>query len=314
MKNIVVTFECTKNQKEKLKAAAGDNKLIFSKEIKDANIVIGELDLDKIREASNLEWIQMTWAGTDKYTANEGFPKNVRLSNASGAFGPIISEYILGAILTKYRHFEKYFEQQKDSIWQDVGTEDSLYGKKVLFIGTGDICTNTANRLKAFGTFNTGLNRHGENKNDTYVGFDKIDLIKNVDIFLQDADIVISAVPNKPETRHLLSKDRLLKMKKHATLVNVGRGTLLDVDELNEVLDMGHLKYVILDVTNPEPLPQNHPLWKKENVLITPHISGKSIGHSQDTQNRIVELCTKNLSRYLSGDALLHEIKESDFE
>lgn len=316
VKNITVTFDCTEEQQKQFVETAKKNNtnLIFSKDeadILNSEIIIGEPDIDVIKKSSKLEWIQMTWAGTDKYTVNAGFPKNVKLSNMSRAFGVIMAEYAIGAILYKYRLFSTYQKQQEASIWQDAGMDNSLYGKTVLFIGTGDICQNTAIRLKAFGTHNIGLKRTVSKGMD---GFDELDLIENIDKWLPDADIVISAVPNKPETRMLLNKSRLLSMKKDATLLNMGRGSLLSCDELNEVLDMGHLGYVILDVTNPEPLPAEHPLWKQPKAFITPHISGKSLGHCPDTQQRIVDICCDNIDRFLNEKPILNEIKDNDFE
>lgn len=316
MKQIAVTFPCTMEQKEKLIQSVPSDEAVFlftneNKILRSSHIVIGEPELVDILENPQLEWVQMTWAGTDKYTVNPGFPKHVRLCNMSGAFGVIMSEYAIGAILSLYRHFFDYRLQQMHGLWKDAGKEDSLCGKTVLFLGTGDICSHTARRLKAFGTVNIGLKRELSGEID---GFDKLDTLSNIDAWLLKADIVICALPNKPNTRMLLTKERLLSMKKEATLLNMGRGSLLSCDDLNEVLDAGHLKYVVLDVTNPEPLPPEHPLWKQERVMLTPHISGPSINHCPDTQERIVDACCENLQRYFSGKPLLHEIMDSDFE
>mgnify|MGYP002514463347 FL=1 len=103
-------------------------------------------------------------------------------------------------------------------------------------------------------------------------------------------------------------------MKKDAVLLNMGRGTLLDTNVLSEVLETGHLKGVILDVTNPEPLPKEHPLWKNERVLLTPHIAGPSLGHCPATQERVIDVCCENIKRYFEGEALLNKIEDEDFE
>ncbi|MBQ6786169.1 MAG: D-2-hydroxyacid dehydrogenase [Lachnospiraceae bacterium] len=324
MKTIAVSFPCTREQQNRLvMAAEGHAKVQFTADMdkvqeqecmRNANIIIGEPDLALIRQNDVLEWVQMTWAGTDKYTiksSDYGFPKHVQLTNMSGAFGIIMSEYAIGAILALYRHFPTYWQQQKNAIWMDAGAEDSLYGKMVLLLGTGDIGSNLAKRLKAFGTTNIGIRRDITKIPD---GFDEICGFEQLDELLTRADIVACSLPNKPQTRNLLTKERLLKMKKEAVLLNMGRGGLMDTNVLADVLETGHLKGVVLDVSSPEPLPKEHPLWKCDRVMITPHIAGPSIGHCPATQDRIVDACCENVKRYFLGEALLHKIEDKEFE
>ena len=123
----------------------------------DAEICIGEPPLALVQQAEKLRWVQMTWAGTDIYTRRTGFPGRVTLTNASGAFGRTISEYVLGGILTMYRNFPAYREQQKQAVWRTVGAERTLYGRTVLILGTGDLGSNVAKRLRGFGTVNIGV-------------------------------------------------------------------------------------------------------------------------------------------------------------
>lgn len=327
MKQIVVCIACTPEQKQNIAETAGnDNCVIFLQDIEDekarsevcrrAHIVIGEPSIADIRANKNLEWVQMTWAGTDKYTIKQedgasGFPKDVLLTNMSGAFGVIMSEYAIGAILAMYRKFPTYWKQQQNGIWLDAGAEESLYGKTALLLGTGDIGSNLAVRLKVFGVKNIGVRR-----NTAYVpsGFDEMYGFERLDELLPLADIVACSLPNKPLTRGLITKERLLSMKKNAILLNMGRGTLLDLEDLCEVLAAGHLGGVILDVTAPEPLPMEHALWKYDRVMLTPHIAGPSIGHCPATQEKIVNICCENLKRYFTDEPLLHIISDEDFE
>lgn len=322
---IAVTFSCTKTQEHKLAEACKKygaelfflthfgsetekRKLLIS-----ADIILGEPDMDVIYENPNLKWIQMTWAGTDKYTMKQErpFPEHIELTNMSGAFGMIMSEYAIGAILQVYRHFDTYREQQKQGLWQDAGAEECLYGKRVLLLGTGDIGSSLALKCKAFGMETVGLRRKATIKPQ---GFDEVYTLEEIDKELPKADIVAASLPNKPNTRHLLTKERLCSMKPEAVLLNMGRGTLLEVDELAEVLQKGHLRAAILDVTNPEPLPKEHPLWQCERAYITPHIAGPSFGHCPVTQEFIIDSCIKNMERYFTGKPLLHKIERADFE
>lgn len=324
MKTIAVSFPCTEAQQNRLRQAAeGYAQVQFMAEMEEkqakesmnhAHVIIGQPELLEIVQSEVLEWVQMTWVGTDKYTVKSseiGFPKHIQLTNMCGALGVIMSEYAIGGILALYRHFPTYWEQQKQGIWRDAGAEESLYGKNVLLLGTGDIGTNLAKRLKAFGTTNIGIRRNIENVPE---GFDKMYGFEQLDDLLPEVDIVACSLPNKPLTRNLLTKERLLAMKKDAVLLNMGRGTLLDTNVLSEVLETGHLKGVILDVTNPEPLSSDHPLWGCERVMITPHIAGPSLGHCPATQERVIDACCENIKRYFRGESLLHRIEDADFE
>ncbi|MBQ2937035.1 MAG: hypothetical protein IJD96_12445, partial [Lachnospiraceae bacterium] len=200
MKVIAVSFPCTKEQQNRLsQAAQGYAQVQFMTEMEEnqakecmnhAHVIIGQPELAEIAQNEVLEWVQMTWVGTDKYTVKSseyGFPKHIQLTNMSGALGVIMSEYAIGAILALYRHFPVYWEQQKQGIWKDAGAEESLYGKTVLLLGTGDIGTNLAMRLKAFGTTNIGIRRNTENVPE---GFDKMYGFEQLDKLLPEADIV----------------------------------------------------------------------------------------------------------------------------
>ena len=269
----------------------------------DAEICIGEPPLALVQQAEKLRWVQMTWAGTDIYTRRTGFPERVTLTNASGAFGRTISEYVLGGILTMYRNFPAYREQQKQAVWRTVGAERTLYGRTVLILGTGDLGSNVAKRLRGFGTVNIGVRRAA---GETLPYFDEVRGIAELDELLPQADIVIGCLPNTPGTAGLLTETRLRRMKQDALLVNVGRGTLLSTAELAAVLADGHLSGAVLDVCDTEPLPPSSPLWSMENVLLTPHVSGRGFGHDRGTERPIWEIVMDNLARYLEGKNLRH--------
>lgn len=267
----------------------------------DAEICIGEPPLALVQQAEKLRWVQMTWAGTDIYTRRTGFPERVTLTNASGAFGRTISEYVLGGILTMYRNFPAYREQQKHAVWQSAGAERTLFGKTVLVLGTGDLGGNVAKRLSGFDTVTVGV-RRSKGKLPPY--FNEVWTFDELDALLPQADVVVGCLPNTPETAGLLSEKRLRSMKKDALLVNVGRGTLLSTDTLARVLADGQLSGAVLDVADTEPLPPSSPLWGMENVLLTPHVSGRGFGHDKGTEQLIWEIVTANLTRYLEGKPL----------
>lgn len=312
----VVLLPCDETQRGLLEDAGGercefvyvDRELTREERLpflEDAEIIIGEPGIREIQKCPRLKWIQMSWAGTDIYTTRDGFPQKVMLTNAKGGFQVVIPEYIIAVLLGLCRNLKAYAVNQTECRWQQMGAETLLEGKRALILGAGDIGTGTARRLKAFGVHITGMRRTDRNYPDCY---DEMITAEQLDAALPEADIVIGCLPGTKSTRGLLNDRRLRLMKKDAFLVNVGRGTLIDTDALVDVLNEGGLGGVALDVTDPEPLPADHPLWGIDRVIITPHVAGQSFGFSKDTENRIIRICCQNLKRYLDGKELLNRV------
>ncbi len=311
-----VLIDLDEHQKEELEAAGGEAVEFFyvpegmSREerlpvLKQAQVIFGQPGIREINQCDQLRWIQMSWAGTDIYTAREGFPRKVALTNASGCFHVVIPEYVIAVLLELCRNLNVYAVQQKERKWKPIGSEMLLYGKRALILGAGDIGTGVAERLRAFGVKIIGMRKTDRNYPDCYDGMITLD---ELDQELPKADIVIGCLPGTAETRGLLNLRRLCLMKPGALLVNVGRGNLIDTEDFISVLEQNHLGGVALDVTDPEPLPEDHPLWNMDRVIITPHIAGQSFGYSKDTEDRIVHLWSQNLKRYLEGKELVNRV------
>lgn len=306
MTEVLITAPCSDEIKLRLEKFKNSCVFLFKdrkNDIGSAEVVIGEPRTERIREAKNLKFVQMTWAGADIYTRG-GFPQGIKIANASGAFGPVIAEYVIGAILCVYRRFPEYVENQKVCIWRDAGAERTIEGKTALILGTGDIGSNIAKRLSAFGTKNIGIRRTGAPAQY----FDEMHTLSNIDALLPRADLVIGCLPNTKETGHILNYDRLCLMKSDALFINVGRGSLIDTDALIRALEERRIAGAILDVLENEPLAADSPLWKMPNVLITPHISGRGFGHDPATEKKVWDICLENLRRYLSGEDIINEI------
>lgn len=308
-----VLFPCDPAQRGMLEAAGkdrvefmyidgvpGEERLKF---LREAEIVFGEPGIREVRECPRLKWIQMSWAGTDIYTMREGFPRKVKVTNARGCFQVVIGEYIVAVLLELCRNLKRYNAQQQEGIWKQLQSETLLYGKRILILGAGDVGTGAAKRLKTFGTHVIGMRRTERNYPDC---FDLMVTEDRLEEELPKADVVIGCLPGTMATKGLLDERRLRMMKKGAFLVNVGRGSLIHTDALTRLLKEGHLGGAALDVTDPEPLPSDHPLWKMEQVILTPHIAGQSFGYSKDTENRILHVCCQNLERYLGGMELMN--------
>ena len=278
-----------------------------------AEVMIGEPGESELQKAENLRWLQLTWAGADKYTKMKAFPTEVTLTNASGAFGKIISEYVIGNIIALYRGLPNYWKNKQKHLWVQNKSSETIYGKNILILGTGDIGRNIACRMKAFETHVTGIKRTAVPEHSQQMKeFDEVYDMTVLDQQLQKADIVIGCLPGTPETKGLLNYERLYSMKKAAILVNVGRGSLIPTEDLLRVLEEGHLKGAVLDVFETEPLPETSPLWNMENVLITPHIAGPSFGGNAEVQDMIWNICMENLERYLNGKELKNIVRLMD--
>lgn len=314
MKSIVVSIPIKEAEKQQLINRFSNYNFIFcSKEqlkdnLEDVNIIIGQPTVDEIKSAPDLEWVQLGIAGADRYVSREDFPANVLLTNVTGAFGLSISEYLLTMVLSLYKKMHFYRDQQMDGLWLDRGKEKTLFRKNVLIVGTGDIGSSFAKLLVPFQTNTIGV-RRTEGEKLPY--FDEVYTTKDLDKLLPEADVVALCLPSTPETKGLFNKERLLCMKEDSVLLNVGRGDTVVLDDLVEVMKAGHLYGAALDVLEKEPLPKEHPLWKMENVIITPHVSGGSFNHLDETYEKIIEICIENLERYEVGKPLKNKI---DFE
>ena len=299
-------LECEKNTI--LSAVEKDDKVLFfdneeelrkSEECVNVEIVFGEPGNSTIHSMKSLRWIQMTWAGANKYTSASDFPNNIILTGASGAYGCVISEYIIAGILSLTKNLFAYRAQVKKGGWNKIEGDDTLEGKRVLVLGTGNIGQETAKKLKCFGAYTIGICRASDNKQ---LLFDEIYTIDSLDMQLQNADVVVVALPGTTETAGLFHEERIRKMKENAILVNVGRGAIVNTDALTNVLRDGMLRGAVLDVTEPEPLPENHPLRNMENVVLTPHVSGISWGENMFTRKRILDIFCENLIKDKSNE------------
>ena len=266
-----------------------------------AEVIVGFPPVPRLSSATNLKWLQIPWSGADGYADHPDFPAHVTLTNATGAFGRPIAEYAFGAVFTLMRRFHQYRDCQKECKCQRQGDEMSPTGKHVLILGAGDIGTNVALLFKMMDCRITGVRRVVR---DIPQEFDAMITLEQVDDLLPEADIVICCMPHTPLTQGFFTKARFEKMKSTAIFVNVGRGTLVNHEALAEVLNAGKIYGAALDVTFPEPLPEDHPLWKCRNVLITPHVSGQTFAGLKVKEDFFFRMCRENLEAYRDGKPL----------
>jgi phosphoglycerate dehydrogenase-like enzyme len=273
-----------------------DSKSAGLREIERADIIIGNPNPALLSGAKNLRWLQLASAGANLYVGEGILPKNVLLTNATGCYGMVISEYMIATVLSLFLHLQQYAENQREHRWHGEGRIKSIYGSTALIVGLGDIGGEFAKRFKAMGGHTIGVRRSDRQKPDF---IDELYLTDRLDELLPRADVVALSLPETPQTHKLFSRERLALMKSDAILLNVGRGMAIDTDALCEALNSGRLGGAVLDVTDPEPLPPEHPLWEARNILITPHVSGNY--NLPETYERVAALCADNLKRYMDG-------------
>lgn len=271
-----------------------------------AEVILGNPTDAQIAACPNLKWIQLTNAGVNNYVNRPALKeRNILLTCASGAFGQSISECVLAMVLSLYKHLNLFRDNQNEAVWRDAGRQMSPCGKNLLVLGAGNIGMCVAKIFKPFGVRTVGVRTRAGEGDDL---FEKYTTFAELDDYLPKADIVVCALPETKDTIGLLDARRISLLSPSAILVNVGRGSLIDCDALADALNKGSLYGAALDVTNPEPLPAGHPLWKCKNAVITPHATGGSFGHLTETEEKIFEITRENLKRYLSGAQLLNVV------
>lgn len=289
------------NSKLIQQAANGCEVFFGNKPIPNAEIIVGQPSDET--DFTRLRLMQSTNAGVEKLIS-AGIPENVIITNVTGAFGEVIAEYILAGVLSLSRGLFSYRDNQRRHIWQAVQGERMLYEKNALILGSGDIGSATARRLKSLGMNVTGIRR----KPQETEFFDSVFGLEALDGLLPQADVIICCLPHTPQTSGLLDRSRLCRVNRGAIIVNVGRGSLIDEAALTEMLESGRIFGAVLDVFEIEPLSEESPLWDMENVLITPHISGPSFGHFPEVERKIAEICAENIRRFLCNEPLMNVI------
>ena len=244
----------------------------------------------KISQFAKLEWAQSIYAGVDtlsKHSTEIDFT----VTNVKGIFGQQISEYVIGYSLEYYRHFLQYKEQQNSNEWSPI-PYTTLDNKCMLVLGTGSIGNHVAKTAKALGLNVIGVNRSGIPPKDS--NFDETYHIQELTVSLSKADIIVSTLPNTPDTQYLLN-EKTLSHCKNALLFNVGRGTSIDEKGLLIALSKGFLSHAYLDVFIQEPLDVKHPYWNHPQITITPHIAAVSF------PEQVIEQFKSNYMNWISG-------------
>jgi glyoxylate/hydroxypyruvate reductase len=248
-------------------------------------------------KAGRLKWLQVMGAGVDWALVPE-LPEHVQITRAPGVFGPWMAEYVLAWCLWVTQRLKPYRDAQRQRRWDDHVLPDRLGGKTLTIVGLGDIGRDIARAARGLGMRVLGVSRRGRPVREAT----RMYPVSAMTRALREADFVVLLLPLTPETRGIIGADALTAMKSTAWLINIARGAVADEGALMQALEQRRIAGAVLDVFDREPLPPSHPLWKMDNVVVTPHISGPS------TADALTPVFNDNLARYLAGRPLRHVV------
>ncbi len=277
-----------------------------AREAADADAVIGECVPEIIQAGTRIRWVQRMYAGVERCIAIPAFTeRGIVLTNMQKVAGSVMAEHVLAFMFGLTRGLADYVPAQSKGEWADEAVPESrlweVKGRTMLVVGLGGIGTEVAKRANALG-MTVIATRNSGTDGPPYVA--EVGLPDKLLPFAGRADVIVSTLPLTPETKGLMNRAFFDAAKRGALFINVGRGGTVVTDDLVAALKDGRLGGAGLDVTDPEPLPPGHPLWRAPNVIITPHVAAGLEGNEVP---RWI-LARENLRRYASGGKLLSEV------
>jgi len=248
----------------------------------------------------NLRWVHSRSAGLDKMLFPELIESPVPLTNGSGVFSPALAEFVLGAILYFAKDFRRMIRNQMAGVWEAFDVIP-ISGQTVGIVGYGDIGRAVATSVRPLGMEVLAVKRH--------VGLSQVvdPLVKQIYSpdrrieMIPRCDYIVVAAPLTAETRGMIAEPEFAVMKPSAVVINVGRGPVIREDALVSALSQGRIKGAALDVFDHEPLPDGHPFYKLENVLMSPHCAD----HTPDWLDRAMQFFIAQFDRFQKGQPLV---------
>lgn len=305
MSLIICTVDLTEEQAEQMRSMAPDYELLYGRDkskwmdrFHEAEVIICWRRMFQdlcLKENTKLRWIQAWSAGVDSYPLQKMSELGIMLTTTSGIHAIPLSESIMAMMLAYTRKLHIHIRNQQAARWDRVEPEGELHGKTVGIIGVGAIGEETARLCKAFGMRVLGLRASGAPS--PYV--DEMVDRSGLEYLLRESDVCVVTLPLTKETRGMFGREQFSWMKPSALFINIGRGGLVDEQALIEALHNGVIAGAALDVFAQEPLPEDSPLWKMDNVIITPHIAGGSERYDE----RALEIAMRNLQSYIEHGA-----------
>jgi phosphoglycerate dehydrogenase-like enzyme len=291
--------------------------------VADADAFFGKITPPMLAAARRLRWVQTATASLEHYMFPELAEHPCTLTNMRGLFSDVIAEHVFGFIICFARNFHRYLRKQVAGRWEPEGGEAerpnfaagpgivsaidrahrSLAGATLGIVGLGHIGSEIARRGLAFGMRVLAIDPVQATAPEGVAGPWRPDRLPEL---LAAADYVVIAAPHTPETYKLFRRSQLRQMKRSAYFINIGRGAIVDLADLTAALQAGEIAGAGLDVFEVEPLPADHPLWKMDNVILTPHVAGTA----PQIAERHLHVLLENLRRFQKGEPLQNVVNK----
>ena len=290
-------------------------------EISLADCFFGKLSPEMLAASTRLRWVQSPTASLEHFLFPQLVAHPLVLTNMRGLYNDVIAEHVLGMMLCFTRHLHSYVRQQMSGHWAPIGGETQrqsfatgpgvqstidrahrqLGDLSAGIVGLGSIGREIALRLASFGVRVIGVDPVVK---EPPPGVADVLKPSELDELLAASDFVIIAAPHTPDTEQLFRRRQFQAMRPGGILINIGRGAIVNLDELVAALAEGEIAGAGLDVFETEPLPAEHPLWKFPNVILTPHVAGQSPRIAE----RHLQLVEENVRRFAAGKPLLNVV------
>jgi phosphoglycerate dehydrogenase-like enzyme len=301
-----------------------DDEIAAVQAMPDADVLFGKITPPMLAAAGKLRWVQSFTASLEHYMFPELVEHSCVLTNMRGLFSDVIADQVIGYVICFARNLHRYIQQQKTAQWQPVGGE----GERVSF-ATGPGVVNAIDRahmhlgdatlgIVGLGAIGSEVARRALAFSIRVLAVDPVQTqvpegvaalwpAARLPDLLAQSDFVVIAAPHTPETAKLFRRAQFRQMKRSAYLINVGRGAIVDLADLNAALEAGEIAGAALDVFEAEPLPPEHPLWKRSDVILTPHVAG----YSPRIAERHLGVLLDNLGRFQRGEPLRNVVNKA---
>lgn len=294
-----------------------------SREIVDADAFFGKLQPDLLARAQKLQWVQSPTASLEHYVFPALIEHPLTLTNMRGLFSDVIADQVMGYVICFARNLHIYIRNQATATWAPEGGEQQrvsfqtgpghvseidrrhqhLSDLTMGIVGLGSIGGEIARRAAAFGMRTIAVDPLAQQPPEV----SQLWRPQQLNRLLAESDYVVIAAPHTPDTEGLFQRAQFQQMKSSAYLINIGRGAIVRLDDLSDALDAAEIAGAALDVFEKEPLPPDHRLWRKPNVIITPHVAG----YSPRIAERHLAVLLDNARRFAAGEPLRNVVDKA---
>ncbi|MCE9533208.1 MAG: D-2-hydroxyacid dehydrogenase [Planctomycetes bacterium] len=291
--------------------------------VPDADAFFGKVTPAILAKAAKLRWVQTATVSLEHYMFPALVEHPCKMTNMRGLFSDVIADQVMGYVICFARNLHLYIKDQATATWKPRGGESArvnlatgpgvtnaidrvhmhLGGMTMGVVGFGEIGSEIARRASAFDMKIIGVDAQPRK---APAGVEAVWPVERLPELLGRSDFVVIAAPHTPQTERLFRTPLFEQMKRSAYLINIGRGAIVDLTDLVAALKGGTIAGAALDVFETEPLPPEHPLWKFENVILTPHVAG----YSPRIAERHLALLLDNIGRFVRGEELRNPVNK----